>query len=191
MGNSSGYAPAFLARFWAKVDKNGPMPSHKPELGPCWIWKAAVNKKSGYSVINAGGHSGKTLYGHRISFEIHKGAIPAGLDTDHLCRVRRCVNPDHLEAVTRKVNVERGTSRERRREQADSITHCPCGHKYTPENTYVRPGGKSRSCRECRRIERKNRRAEEQRRRLATTGQEVVNASTVGDSELVRGVASG
>ena len=173
--------PSLLARFWAKVDKNGPVPDYAPHLGPCWIWTAATNKDTGYGVFNIGGN--KTRLAHCVSCEIHEKPIPAGLDTDHLCRVRLCVNPAHLEAVTRKVNIERGTAYQRRREWVASITRCIHGHEYTPENTYIRPNG-SRSCRECRRIERRRRHAAEKRKRPATTGQEVVNASPVGYSQL-------
>lgn len=151
--------PGLLERFWPKVDKNGPVPAYAPHLGPCWVWTKAINKKTGYSVFvvvtrTEGKH--RTGYGHCVSYVIHKGPIPAGLEVDHLCRVRHCVNPDHLEAVTRKVNIERGTALERRSEQAAAIVECIHGHAYTPENTYTRPNG-MRNCRTCRRIERRRR----------------------------------
>ena len=179
--NTSPFTPATLERFWRKVDKNGPVPECRPELGPCWLWTAAKNKRSGYAVVTI---NGKTLYAHRVSHAIHKGEIPPGMDTDHLCRVRHCVNPSHLEAVTRKVNTDRGIVAEVHRARYAEITHCPQGHKYTPENTYTKPNG-SRVCRECRRTDRRRRRSEERQRRLATTGQEVLNASAVDSEELV------
>lgn len=172
--------PSLLERFWAKVDKNGPIPSYAPHLGPCWLWTAATNKKSRYGVFRA---DGKTRHAHSVSYEIHRGhPVPRGLEIDHLCRVRHCINPAHLEAVTRKVNIERGTAFQRRKEQAAAITRCIYGHEYTPENTYTRPNG-NRACRECRRIERRRRRAEEKRRQA---GQEVTYAPPVGDPHLVR-----
>ena len=72
----------------------------------CWLWTGRLHKL-GYSVIWV---NGKDMAGHRYSYELHKGPIPEGLSLDHLCRIRHCVNPDHLEAVTHKENVYRGFS---------------------------------------------------------------------------------
>jgi hypothetical protein len=77
---------------------------------------------------------------HRWSYEYHVGPIPEGLDIDHLCRNRACVNPEHLEPVTRAENIRRA---------AQVKTHCPSGHEYTEENTYIRPGTIHRKCRAC------------------------------------------
>lgn len=68
---------------------------------PCWIWRGHINRRTGY------GSRGKRL-AHRLLYEAAKGPIPAGMDVDHLCRVRSCVNPDHLEPVTRGENIRRG-----------------------------------------------------------------------------------
>lgn len=76
---------------------------------------------------------------HRWSYEHHVGPIPDSYDIDHLCRNRRCVNPDHLEAVTRRVNIQRATA---------LITHCPQGHEYNAGNTVVNAKG-HRKCRAC------------------------------------------
>jgi hypothetical protein len=116
----------------------------------CWIWKASVGR-SGYGRLRMGG---KTREVHRLAYEAYRGPIPEGLEIDHLCRVRRCVNPDHLDLVTHAENVRRGLvgSRERSR------THCPYGHPYDESNTYVKGGG--RHCRAC-----KARRAAEVNRR--------------------------
>jgi hypothetical protein len=95
-------------RFWAKVEK-GPVPEYRPDLGPCWLWTGC----------NSGGKD-KTGYGqfwptpyvpigaHRWAYTKLAGLIPPGLDLDHLCRVPRCVNPGHLEPVTRQINLQRG-----------------------------------------------------------------------------------
>lgn len=85
-----------------------------------------------------------------LSYELHKGSIPEGLELDHLCRNPRCVNPDHLEAVTHKENVRRGLS-----PAALNVrkTHCPMGHPLRDGNIYWRPDGKNyRECLACHRI---------------------------------------
>lgn len=93
-------------RFWAKVNRNGPIPEHRPNLGPCWQWTASI-KKNGYGQFNADGHN-RIVRAHRYAYEAMNGPIPAGYDLDHLCRNRACVNPAHLEPVTRRVNLLRG-----------------------------------------------------------------------------------
>lgn len=83
------------------------------------------------------------MYAHRWSYEYHRAEIPEGLQIDHLCRNRLCVNPWHLEPVSGEVNRQR---------YADSFTHCPRGHEYTPENTYAATDKQhGKQCRTCRR----------------------------------------
>jgi hypothetical protein len=72
--------------------------------GECWVWTGAT-EHNGYARFWL---DGKMRYAHRVAYEWFRGPIPAGLDLDHLCRVRNCVNPYHLEAVTRQVNLLRG-----------------------------------------------------------------------------------
>lgn len=146
--------PAPDARFWAKVNKDGPLPEFKPDLGPCWIWTAGT--RNGYGKI------GRTVNGvfrnydaHRVSYEAARGRIPYGMQIDHLCRVPRCVNPAHLQAVAQAVNIRRGKKR-------DLYTHCPEGHEMTEENTYRIPSTGGRMCRQCRSARRA---AEKQRAR--------------------------
>lgn len=105
----------------------------------CWIWTAAFNN-TGYGRLRD--HpSGKMLLAHRVMYELHVGPIPEGLVLDHLCRVRACVNPSHLEPVTFAENVKRG----------DAVkTHCPQGHEYNAENTGKGNGG-SKRCLKCHR----------------------------------------
>lgn len=72
---------------------------------PCWVWQR-VTRGGGYGRMHNG--KGKAEQAHRVYYERRFGAIPAELDLDHLCRVRRCINPEHMEPVTRKVNIRRG-----------------------------------------------------------------------------------
>jgi hypothetical protein len=128
-------------RFWSKVQ---PVP-----VTGCWLWTAADNGK-GYGIFKAGLSSAPRsglVYVHRLAFERLVSRIPPGVEIDHLCRVRECVNPCHLEAVTHRENVLRGTS-----PVAAQVlqTHCKRGHEFTNENTYWQ--GRKRSCRICRRL---------------------------------------
>lgn len=110
----------------------------------CWIWTGGCDS-SGYGAIKVDGRKVGT---HRASYELHVGPIPEGLQIDHLCRVTRCLNPDHLEAVTPRVNTLRSEGIAAR-EAAQ--THCKRGHEFTPENTYTGGTPAGRRCRTCRR----------------------------------------
>lgn len=88
--------------------------------------------------------NGKTEYGHRLMYELFIGPIPEGLQIDHLCSNRACINPEHLEAVPPHVNKMRG----RAGEWQKAKTHCPHGHEYTEENTWRSHRG-HRYCRAC------------------------------------------
>lgn len=112
--------------------------------GECWSWTGGTNPK-GYGRVSLKG--GKNMFVHRMFYEAEKGTIGDGLVIDHLCRNRRCCNPDHLEAVTNAENVRRGrTGKWQIRE-----SRCPRGHEFTPENTIQNSNG-SRRCRTCNRI---------------------------------------
>ncbi len=110
----------------------------------CWLWHGSKDKKGGYGMINVGDKKLKKV--HRVAYQLIKGEIPKGLDLDHLCRVRNCANPDHLEPVTRRENIMRGINFmagfARR-------THCNRGHAFDKGNTVLRQNG-GRRCKICR-----------------------------------------
>ena len=106
----------------------------------CWLW-LGTTKPYGYGNF---AYMGESWRAHRFSYEHFKGPITKGLEVDHLCRVRSCVNPDHLEAVTHLENVRRG-----RADYNKHKTHCPKGHPYNVENTRIYKGW--RKCRTCHR----------------------------------------
>src|SRR5215216_311275 len=76
-------------RFWDAVNQQGPIPQHRPELGPCWIWIGSTNP-DGYGRFRIGN---RTVAAYRYAWELLVGPFPEGLEPDHLCRVRACVRP--------------------------------------------------------------------------------------------------
>ena len=115
----------------------------EPNSG-CWLWTKSTSK-NGYANF---AWDGRQSYAHRYAFGRFVGPIPSGTEIDHLCRVRSCVNPDHLEAVSHRANVLRGTSPSAFAARADK---CKAGHEYTAGNTRTAEGGR-RVCRECHRL---------------------------------------
>ena len=113
--------------------------------GPCWNWVGSMIP-NGYGIMNFARN--QHFGAHRVSYAIHIGEIPEGLDIDHLCRNRRCVNPLHLEAVTRAVNIRRGVSPAAQRAKQ---THCKRGHEFSESNTWRNCHG-WRYCKECDRL---------------------------------------
>lgn len=122
----------------------------------CWEWVAYRNP-GGYGVFSALGRNGSPALAHRWWFERSRGAIPQGADLDHLCRNRACVNPNHLEPVSRSTNARRGAGLGGvLRDPALPLprpkkkTHCKHGHPLSGSNAYF--NGRQRVCRECDRI---------------------------------------
>lgn len=101
--------------------------------GDCWTWIGKLDR-DGYGRLDR-------MMAHRFVYEALVGPIETGLDLDHLCRVRDCVNPEHLEPVTRSENNKRKNA---------SKTHCKHGHEFTAENTRASNG--KRECRACQRM---------------------------------------
>lgn len=116
-------------RFYAKIKRSD----------KCWEWTASI-LANGYGQF----HAPSTTLAHRFSYELHKGPIPDGLVIDHLCRNRRCVNPEHLEAVPQRVNLLRGETL-----NASEVMRstCPSGHPYDVANTRLYRG--RRVCKSC------------------------------------------
>lgn len=131
-------------RFWSKVRKTE----------TCWIWLGGKNSDGyGYFFVN-----GKDLRAHRVMLQLVGRPIPTGMQIDHLCRNRRCVNPDHLEVVTHRENALRGQGRGAKNARR---THCVKGHEFTSINTWYpakrRPA--LRVCRVCRKLRQREWRA--------------------------------
>ncbi len=119
-------------RFWAKVDVTA--------ADLCWHWTAGL-QSAGYGRFSA---DGRDIGAHRFAYELLVGPIPEGLHIDHLCRVRHCVNPEHLEPVTQRENILRGECPAALNAR---MTECPRGHPFDEANTYLTGG--QRTCRTC------------------------------------------
>lgn len=161
--------PGDVRRFVAKIDR-----AQEP---PCWIWTGApsgpgANHGDGYGLFSL---RGRRLWAHRMSYELYVGPIPDGMQIDHLCRVRMCVNPAHPEAVTQRENLRRGSASRthcrrghaldgggtcstcerqrserasaRKRARRQTATHCRNGHAYAETEAWSKSG--ARYCRAC------------------------------------------
>ena len=111
----------------------------------CWLWRGALSNGYGQLHVKNRLHGKLNIIIHRWMCERFIGPIPQGFHVDHLCRVTQCVNPAHLELVTRRENMLRGKTVGARNA---SKTHCIHGHEFTPANTY-RPNPNHRHCRQC------------------------------------------
>ena len=116
---------------------------YEPEpMSGCWLWTAATWR--GYGAISFGGRDRRA---HVVMYELLVGPVPPGLQLDHLCRVRSCVNPAHLQPVTNRENALRGISFSARNAAKKA---CVRGHPFDAVNTRVLPSG-WRSCKACNR----------------------------------------
>lgn len=123
-------------RFWTKVDRNGPIPEHCPELGPCWLWTGS-KKVRGYGCLRSGKPANKILSTHRLSWEIHYGPIPDGFGVCHHCDNPPCVRPDHFFLGTQVENMadagRKGHMKKKRRVM-DSSSETSESHLYRQHN---------------------------------------------------------
>lgn len=134
------------------MTRYGPVPrdpltrilEHTNQSGDCWTWDLQ-HDHNGYALVRLS-NPRRTARVHRVLYEFLVGPIPDGMELDHLCRNRGCVNPAHLEPVTHRENMLRGDTVAATNARA---THCKHGHEFTAANTYWRPDG-DRDCRCCR-----------------------------------------
>lgn len=128
-----------MVRIARRLNRNGPIPIGRPDLGPCWTWNGNHSTNGYAGPICVAGQVYKLV--HVILYETVFGPVPDGKELDHLCRNRGCSHPKHLEPVTHQENCLRGNSPWA---QYARRTHCERGHLLVEQN-----GG--RFCRDCRR----------------------------------------
>lgn len=157
---------------------------HMPEPNSgCWLWIAAVRGRPDYGTFSV---NNKQVRAHRWAYEHFIGPVPDGLVLDHLCKVSTCVNPWHLEPVTNRENLMRGTNRAA---QNARKMHCARGHRLSGDRVTVNDKG-HRVCLECHKI--KNKTYREKRRRLAEAGKlaarsaSIPHRGTVNEQDAVR-----
>jgi len=118
------------------------------DVNTCWLWKHT--KLNGYGLFYV---NGKSCYAHRWLYVECFGEIPEHLVLDHLCNVRACVNPQHMEPVSLRENTRRGSVNRRNKPWEGFCKH---GHEKTPETLYINPKTNARACRKCKDLARGN-----------------------------------
>ena len=136
-------ADAVASRFWAKVNKRGPV--HPVLKTPCWLWVRKGDSRSGYGRF----YSGDQYHvASRFAYQLANGAVPEGLWVLHRCDTPRCVNPEHLFLGTHDDNMADLRAKGRGNSQHRDQSHCKRGHPFDKANTYVTTNGQ-RACRKC------------------------------------------
>ena len=115
-----------------------------PSTG-CWLWTRSL-KGNGYAQVSY--RNRRSVAAHTLSYRFRYGVVPDGYELDHLCRVRHCINPDHLEPVTHLENMLRGDAGKKAAAENLAKMHCKRGHPYSGANLYINPKG-ARVCRAC------------------------------------------
>lgn len=110
----------------------------------CWLWQGCISDGR-YGSLK---YKGRIRRAHCVTYELSVGPVPDNLELDHTCKVTTCINPEHLEPVTHKVNVQRGDLKHVSGKRYAAQTHCIHGHPYEPHNLYLDKKG-HKSCRTC------------------------------------------
>jgi hypothetical protein len=150
-------------RLWRRVERGDP--------GDCWLWPGRTNA-DGYGTIDVGGRAGRRVGVHRVAWQSENGPIPLGMEVDHLCRQRRCVNPSHLALATGAENKQRAM-------HASAVnaakTECINGHPFDEANTIIirsrrDPTRSWRQCRACKKASEQMRYAKQPPRKRCRNG---------------------
>ena len=206
--NTTGICPTCLRYFTPDHDrkifcsrkcyKEAPLPSplvrfmNHVEVQPngCWWWRGYINP-NGYGKFSAGRGLPTPRMAHVVSYELHKAPVPPGLQVDHTCHKklecaggptcphRRCVNPDHLEAVTRLENTRRGNAGVSTGAKQKSRTHCKNGHPFINKHKVLSHGKLIRVCLECGKLRMRDIRA----RRRSAAQRQPVHLPAIGDQD--------
>ena len=143
-GKTVEITPELVRDRWERYVKRG-----SPD--ECWLWQGPKLVSGGYGVLQLGRKYKQRA--HRVSYELHKGPVPAGMQVCHACDVPPCVNPNHLWLGSNKDNQADKMKKGRWVDVYSGRHQCSAGHSYTPENTVIM-NGTHRHCKECRRITR-------------------------------------